>query len=131
MANLTVRTGPPQIVRVERSRAVTISVTPPDKFALSEAIQTIKRHVVQPLESNGELQGLYQISMLGAADKLLAIWKALQFNFVITVLITFLLMAALFESWLYPVVIMVSVPLAAVGGLAGLKVANLFRPAAA
>jgi HAE1 family hydrophobic/amphiphilic exporter-1 len=35
-------------------------------------------------------------------------------------------MAALFESFLYPIVIMFSVPLAAVGGFAGLAFLNLF-----
>jgi HAE1 family hydrophobic/amphiphilic exporter-1 len=38
--------------------------------------------------------------------------------------ISFLLMAALFESFLYPLVIMVSVPLAAFGGVLGLAVMN-------
>jgi len=35
-------------------------------------------------------------------------------------------MAALFESWLYPLVIIFSVPLGAVGGILGLTVLNLF-----
>ena len=44
----------------------------------------------------------------------------------IAVLITYLLMAALFESWSYPLVIMVSLPLAGVGGIIGLRVVGLF-----
>ncbi len=35
-------------------------------------------------------------------------------------------MAALFESWLYPLVIIFSVPLGAVGGILGLNLLNLF-----
>ncbi len=35
-------------------------------------------------------------------------------------------MAALFESWLYPFVIIFSVPLGAVGGVAGLQLLNAF-----
>ena len=35
-------------------------------------------------------------------------------------------MAALFESWLYPLVIIFSVPLGAVGGLLGLALLNVF-----
>ena len=35
-------------------------------------------------------------------------------------------MAALFESWLYPFIVILSVPLGAVGGLLGLAVLNLF-----
>ena len=41
-------------------------------------------------------------------------------------LITYLLMAALFESWLYPFVVILSVPLGAVGGFVGLWLLNMF-----
>ena len=44
----------------------------------------------------------------------------------LALLITYLLMVALFESWLYPLVIILSVPLGAVGGILGLRLLNLF-----
>ncbi len=44
----------------------------------------------------------------------------------LAVVITYLLIAALYESFLYPLVIMVSVPMAAVGGFAGLRLLNAF-----
>ena len=126
VADVSVRTGPPQIAHVERARAVTISVVPPDEMALSEAIDTIEQQIIEPLENSGNLAGVYHITMSGTADKLRATWEALRFNLLIVLLITYLLMAALFESWLYPLVIMVSVPLAALGGLVGLRLMNLF-----
>jgi HAE1 family hydrophobic/amphiphilic exporter-1 len=126
VADISVRTGPPQIAHVERERAVTISVVPPDEMALGKAIDTIEDQIIRPLEESGDLAGIYHITMSGTADKLRATWEALRFNLLVVLLITYLLMAALFESWLYPLVIMVSVPLAALGGLAGLRIMNLF-----
>ena len=67
----------------------------------------------------------------GTADKLRDTWQALRFNVILALLITYLLMAALFESWLYPLVIIFSVPLGAVGGVLGLQLLNLFVLAAA
>lgn len=45
-------------------------------------------------------------------------------RFIWALLVTFLLMAALFESFLYPLVIMFTVPLATVGGFAALRVVH-------
>ena len=58
--------------------------------------------------------------MAGTADKLERRGDALQWNLILALIITFLLMSALFESFLYPFVIMFSVPLAALGGFLGL-----------
>jgi HAE1 family hydrophobic/amphiphilic exporter-1 len=62
--------------------------------------------------------------MAGSADGLTKATKTLRGTFVLALLISFLLMAALFESFLYPLVIMISVPLAAFGGMLGLAVLN-------
>ena len=68
----------------------------------------------------------YRIELEGTADKLRQTWLALRSNVIIALLITYLLMAALFESWLYPFVIILSVPLGAVGGILALALLNLF-----
>ena len=50
----------------------------------------------------------------------------MQFNLLLALAVTYLLMAGLFESWLYPLAIILTVPLAAVGGVACLWLTNLF-----
>jgi hydrophobic/amphiphilic exporter-1 (mainly G- bacteria), HAE1 family len=68
----------------------------------------------------------YQVKLSGTDDKLVQTWNSLSLNFLLALLITYLLMAALFESWLYPLVIILSVPLGAVGGIVGLRLLSLY-----
>ena len=57
---------------------------------------------------------LYQVRLSGTADDLTVTYNALKWNLLFALLITYLLMAALFESFIYPFVIIFSVPLASV-----------------
>jgi HAE1 family hydrophobic/amphiphilic exporter-1 len=116
--------GPEQILHRERERAITVQVSPPARMPLEEAQERIERLIVKPLEESGALAGGYRITLGGTTDKLVATWKSLWFNLVIAGVITYLLMAALFESWLYPAVVIASVPVGSVGGLLGLWLLN-------
>jgi len=51
--------------------------------------------------------------------------SALQWNFILALVISYLLMSALFENFFYPFIIMFSVPLAAAGGFVGLFMVNV------
>ena len=93
---------------------------------LEDAMERINDSIVNPLVSSEMLDGGYLIRLSGTADKLRQTWAALKWNLLLALAITYLLMAALFESWLYPFVIIFSVPLGAVGGILGLTVLNLF-----
>jgi len=93
---------------------------------LEAAMETIEQDILAPMQQEGLLGGLYRTRLTGSADKLTQTANAFRWNFLLAVVITYLLMAALFESFLYPLVIMFSVPLGAVGGFVGLKVVNLF-----
>jgi HAE1 family hydrophobic/amphiphilic exporter-1 len=126
IASVALSSGPEQINHRERQRAITIEVSPPPTMALEEALDRIRTQVVEPLRAEGAFEGGYQITLAGTADKLRATWAALRFNVILALLITYLLLAALFESWLYPFVIIFSVPLGAVGGFLGLWVLNRF-----
>lgn len=119
--------GPEQINHRETVRTITIQVTPPPTMPLEEAMSRIEERIVRPLADSGALEdGTYQINLGGTADKLRETWRAMRFHLILAVVITYLLMAALFESWLYPFVIITSVPLGAAGGFVGLWLLNLW-----
>jgi len=131
------------IRRVEQQRAITFTVQPPPEMALEEAEALIADLVAQA-RAEGGISSDVQVRMAGNADKLTQVRRALLgqwtgwnwqsllsvglSRFFLALLITYLLMAALFESFLYPLVIMFSVPLAMVGGFIGLRLVRLVDP---
>jgi len=117
--------GITQIRHIERQRTITLEITPPTTIALQEAMEIINSKVVAPMAENGMLKGT-DIGQSGVADKLTAARESLQWNFVLAAVIAYLLMAALFGNFIYPFIIMFNVPLAAAGGLLGLKLVNIF-----
>jgi len=124
VAEVSLVTGPVSIRHVERERSIAIQVTPPETLPLQEAMEIIERDIIEPMRADGTIGGLYDAQLSGTADKLTQTGRALFWNFVLAVVITYLLMAALFEDFLYPLVIMFSVPLAALGGFLGLAAVN-------
>ena len=124
IAEVTLVAGPEQINHIERERAITIQVIPPSQIPLETAMDLIQQQIIKPIEQAGNLGRLYTIHLAGTADDLTKTYDALKYNLLLALLITYLLMAALFESFLYPLVIIFSVPLAAAGGLLGLSVVN-------
>ncbi len=124
-----------QIQRIEQQRSITLTVSPPPTMALEEAEQVIREQIDEAMETGEILPGIfYRFS--GSSDRLTQVRTALMgewtgFNFescksvflsrfFIALLLTYLLMAALFEDFIYPFVILFSVPLASVGGFLGL-----------
>ncbi|MEQ9411524.1 MAG: efflux RND transporter permease subunit [Fuerstiella sp.] len=127
VADVVLSRGPEQVNHVERLRSITIQLKPADGIPLEAALRTVESKVRQPMMQSPQFQsGLYQIRLAGTADKLADTWYELKWNLALAVVLTYLLMSALFESFLYPVIIMTSVALALVGGLVGLTVLNQF-----
>jgi HAE1 family hydrophobic/amphiphilic exporter-1 len=128
VAEVVLSRGPEQVNHIERQRSITIQLKPAEGIALEAAMKTIDEKVRKVLMQSPKFQsGLYQVRLAGTADKLADTWFELKWNIALAVLLTYLLMCALFESFLYPLVIMMSVGLALVGGLGGLQILNLFR----
>jgi HAE1 family hydrophobic/amphiphilic exporter-1 len=124
VARVGVVDGPVTIRHRERERSIAIQVTPPETVPLQAAMESIEERVLGPMRQAGQLGGLYRTTLSGSADKLTQTGRALMWNFLLAVVITYLLMAALFENFLHPFVILFSVPLGAVGGLLGLSLVN-------
>jgi len=135
--------APAQIRRIEELRAVTLRVTPGETVPLQTASRRISDEV-QSLRDRGVVPPEIEADFAGTADKLTQVratllgeWTGWNLEslrslatsrFFIALLITYLLMAALFESFLYPLVIMFTVPLATVGGFLGLRLVHEFVP---
>jgi HAE1 family hydrophobic/amphiphilic exporter-1 len=131
------------IRRVEQRRAVTFTVNPPPETALEEAQARIEELVAESRREGGMAADV-QVNMSGNADKLsqtrtalLGRWSGWNLEsinsvafsrFFLALVITYLLMAALFESFLHPFVILFSVPLAMVGGFLGLRLVRMVDP---
>ena len=126
VADIKLIAGPSQINHLETLRSITIQVLPPQKIPLESAMDIIRTQVIGPLAESGELKRPYGVNLSGTADDLTRTRKVLQGDFFLALIITFLLMASLFGSFLYPLVILFSVPLAAAGGFLGLFLVNLF-----
>ncbi len=88
-------------------------------------MEIIENNVVATVAKQGLLDGT-DVGQSGTADKLAETRQALQWNFVLAAVIAYLLMASLFGNFIYPFIIMFTVPLAAAGGFIGLKLVNLF-----
>jgi HAE1 family hydrophobic/amphiphilic exporter-1 len=86
----------------------------------------VRDNIIEPINAEGKLGRLYRINLSGTADDLTRTRQALQWNFLLAVVISYLLMSALFENFFYPLIIMFSVPLAAAGGFLGLLLVNAF-----
>jgi HAE1 family hydrophobic/amphiphilic exporter-1 len=114
-----------EIRHFERKRSVTLEISPPAEMALEEGIDLVKNQIIQPLKNDGTLSGEYSINLTGNADKLEKTREAMSGNFILAIVITYLLLAVLFQHWGFPLIIMLSVPMAAVGGVVGLWALNL------
>ncbi len=125
LAKLEHTAGITQIRHLERQRTITLQVTPPFSIPLQEAMETITSRVIKPMAGQGTLQGT-DVRQSGVADKLTETRQTLQWDLILAAMIAYLLMSALFGNFIYPLIIMFTLPLAAVGGLIGLKLVNWF-----
>ncbi|MEM8811315.1 MAG: efflux RND transporter permease subunit [Pseudomonadota bacterium] len=126
LADVLITAGPTEIRHRERVRTVTLEIKPNDAIPLETAINMVKESVVAELEQAGLPPGV-SFSLSGTADKLTQTQEAIQFNLLIALVIVYLVMAILFESFVLPFVILLSVPVAAAGGVAGLWAVNQYQ----
>jgi HAE1 family hydrophobic/amphiphilic exporter-1 len=126
LAELDETIGPTLIQRIERRRAITLQITPPKEVPLESAIRTIRTDVLGKLESESAIPETVDIDVSGTAGRLEEAKGRLGEVLLLAVLISFLLMAALFEDFLAPLAVLVTVPLAGAGGVLGLWIVNRY-----
>ena len=100
--------------RYNRVRALTLEANLAEDYTLGEALEYLREMV------RSELPEKAVIDYKGQSRDYIYSGDSIFFVFVLGLIVTFLVLAAQFESYIHPFVIMLSVPLAIAGGLAGL-----------
>jgi multidrug efflux pump len=112
-----VRGDTPNRARTDRQRAITLSVQLNPGYTIGDAVKFFEAEIKkQPSGVNYEWGG--------AARDYLEAGGSVGLAFGLALLLVFLVLAAQFESWIHPAVIMLTVPVAALGGLFGLLIAG-------
>ncbi len=115
--------GPSEIRRVDRRRAITLNITPPDGMSLEEAIDTLREKVEPGLRNMLPEDG--EITYYGAADDLNIALNSMSRSFILAIIVLYLLMSGLFRSFLDSLLVVSAIPLATVGGVTLLRILNL------
>ena len=126
LAAVELTAGPTEIRHRERARTVTLQIVPAATLPLQAAIERVEEEIIKPLRAEGLPAGV-KLRLSGTADKLTATAAAMRRDMLIALAIVYLVMAILFESFVFPLIILLSVPLAAAGGVGGLAVLNLYQ----
>jgi multidrug efflux pump len=105
---------PKELRRVDRRAAVTVSAALPPGMGVGEAVDSIRAMAAASLPQNAA------ISWAGQAKEYVDTSGGQFLMFAAALLIVFLALAAQFESWIHPAIIIITVPLATTGALAAL-----------
>lgn len=113
------------IRRIDAKRTLTLNIIPPKEIALETGVEMVTRDVVGHLQNTGQVPQGISMGISGASDQLEATRDALFGNYIVAIVIIYLLLVAVFNHWGYPMLIMTTIPLGVACGLVGLALMNL------
>ncbi|MEM9334848.1 MAG: efflux RND transporter permease subunit, partial [Pseudomonadota bacterium] len=108
--------GPDELKRFDRQRAITISGSLAPGSTLGDALEDLERIVREELPSG------VTINYDGESRDFRSTGNSVYITFLLAMLVAYLVLAAQFESFRHPLVIMTTVPLAVSGAIFGLYV---------
>ncbi|MFQ5849233.1 MAG: efflux RND transporter permease subunit [Candidatus Binatia bacterium] len=118
--------GPTKVEHIDLDRAIKLTANIREELPLEEAVKLMEDTVIG--KARQVLPLGYSIDVSGQAQSLVEAWNAFKWSFVLALVVIYLLMCSLFESWTSPFIIMFSVPLAATGGILAVSLAHASEP---
>ena len=105
---------PPQLYRYDRFVAATVSAGLAKKKTLSQGLEEMDRIAGEVLDDN------FKTTLSGSSKDFVESSSSLMFAFVLALVFIYLVLAAQFESFRDPLIIMLTVPLALIGAMLAL-----------
>ncbi len=123
LTSLELTAGPNQIRRVDRRRTLSLQVTPPSGMPMETALETLRREVEPQLRAALPADGV--IAYRGTAEALGETLRNLSGSFLLAIVILYLLISALFRSFRDSVLVLLTIPMATVGGIIALRITGM------
>ena len=112
------------IRRLNGRRTVTLNIIPPRSVALETGVERVSTELIESMRTAGEIPHGISMDITGASDQLQATREAVSGNFMIAVLLCYLMLVAVFRHWGRPLFVMATIPLGLAGGIIGLTMLN-------
>jgi HAE1 family hydrophobic/amphiphilic exporter-1 len=122
IADIEESTGPSEIRHYNRQRSIQVTCQTNPLIPTKIPLDIVQQDVIDPMLA--QLPPGYSIRFGEAADKLNETLSSLIFQGLLAVVIVYLLMVSLFRSFSYPLVILVTIPLAWSGSFLALTIAS-------
>ena len=116
--------GPDRIRRLNRQRTITLEVIAPPYLSLEQTLAALKTKIEPVLRQ--QLSENATITYGGSADKLKTALSSMSGSFGLAIVILYLLITVLFRSFTDSLLVIACLPLAIVGGVLLLQLANWF-----
>jgi len=126
LATISRSVGPQQIRRLDARRTFSLGINAPEGVPLGDIIRMLDENAKKELYSI--LPQGSSLKYAGEADALKRAIANLSGNFLLAIALLFLIMTALFKSAKDAALVVISLPMAAVGGIAAIRLLNLVNP---
>jgi multidrug efflux pump subunit AcrB len=123
LASIRRTVGPTQLQRFDGQRTISLQVLPPEDMTIEEALGILRSEAGPALREL--LPAGSSIKYRGSADRLEGALDNMFENFLLAILILFMVMAAIFKSLRDSLLVLLVMPLALAGGIVALKLLNL------
>lgn len=123
LAEITRTAGPSQIARLDRLRTLTLQVTLPDELALETGMKVLEEGLAPMLKEMMPDNSV--VNYRGTAESLTIALKSLTNSFLLAIIILYLLISALFQSFKDSLLVITTIPMATVGGIIAIRIMDL------
>ena len=118
LVKIRTESSPPQLFRYNRYVAATVSAQPNDGFTVGDGIDAMDKIAEKVLPES------FSHSLAGTSKEFAESGSSILFAFLLALVLVYLILAAQFESYLDPLIIMLTVPLALAGALLSLWITD-------
>jgi len=125
LSDIEISSGPARIDHIEKERAARLLVQVHKSYPMQKVIQRVEEEFLAPMR--GTLSEEYGLRVGGTADDLASTEKSLLNSFFYAVGFIYLLLVALFKSFVRPFIVMLTVVLAVSGSFIGIASNNVLQ----